>query len=341
MPRDRNVIDAAPTATRAASSRVRVGAAAAIRMTTPRARVALTRAMGPLAVPAGGDQAADDRAGAHGRGEGAVGGGGAVEGVLGHEGQEDLELVGQRPDDRHHRRANRAARGSTGRSGSLPGAGPWPDRSGARWQLADLHQAQGGEHGQVGGGVDVEAGGQAHGGDEQAGDGRTDDPGRVEHDRVEGDGVRQVLGADHLQHEGLADGVVDRRHQSEAGGQHVDLPELDGVGGDEHAEDEGGDGRRELGDEQHPALLEPVHQDAPERAEEQDRQELEGDDQAEGGAGAGQLEDQPGLADGLHPRAAHGDGLADEVQAVIADLQRGERPLGDAACPGHVVSQSN
>ncbi len=48
VPSDRNVIEAAPTATRAAISKTSVGAAAATRITAPRASVALTRAIGPL-----------------------------------------------------------------------------------------------------------------------------------------------------------------------------------------------------------------------------------------------------------------------------------------------------
>ena len=47
--------------------------------------------------------------------------------------------------------------------------------------------------------------------DDQAGDRRPDDPGAVEHRRIERDRVADVLAPDHLDRERLADRHVDRR----------------------------------------------------------------------------------------------------------------------------------
>ena len=49
----------------------------------------------------------------------------------------------------------------------------------------------------------------------------------------------------------------------------------------------------------------------------------------------GQAQDQPRLREPLHPRAAHRDDLPDEVQAVVAVLERRERRATEAAGSGH------
>ena len=64
--------------------------------------------------------------------------------------------------------------------------------------------------------------------------------------------------------------------------------------------------------------------------EEQDGAELERADQAQTKRGIGQLEHEPRLPDGLHPRADEGDELADPEEAEVS------MPEGaDARWKGH------
>ena len=55
---------------------------------------------------------------------------------------------------------------------------------------------------------------------------------------VEAHGARDVLAADHLDHERLADGHVERVHDAQAERQHEHLPHLDSPRHDEHAQEE-------------------------------------------------------------------------------------------------------
>ena len=50
--------------------------------------------------------------------------------------------------------------------------------------------------------------------------------------------LRRTLGADHLEHERLARGVLEGVVETEQGRQRTDLPKADGAGDCEHAEDE-------------------------------------------------------------------------------------------------------
>jgi hypothetical protein len=82
-----------------------------------------------------------------------------------------------------------------------------------------------------------------------------------------------------------------------------------------------------LRDQQHPPLREAIGHEPPEGAEQQDGKELQCDDEAERRAAAGQLEDQPGLGDGLHPGTGQRDRLAGQVEPVVPTAVEGAEGL--------------
>ena len=75
-------------------------------------------------------------------------------------------------------------------------------------------------------GVDQEDGSGADEHDEEAGDGRSDDPAEVERRAVERDGVLQVVAADHLDDERLARGCIDGSADAEQQREQEDVPDL-------------------------------------------------------------------------------------------------------------------
>ena len=103
---------------------------------------------------------------------------------------------------------------------------------------------------------------------------------------------------------------------------------------DAHREREQAGGR--LGDVEDPALVGAVDDDAAERAEQQHRQERQGDVIPRSTAEACRTSTtEEALRERLEPRARDRDELPDEVQAEVADLQRDERLVRDAAQEPH------
>jgi hypothetical protein len=94
------------------------------------------------------------------------------------------------------------------------------------------------------------------------------------------------------------------------------------VGRDQDGEDRREQARQRLGDVQHPPLVHPVREHAAHRAEGEHRQEPGRRGQAELGATVGEVEDEEGLRDGLHPGPGDRDELAEEEQPVVALVQR-------------------
>ena len=76
-------------------------------------------------------------------------------------------------------------------------------------------------------------------GDEDAAQGRAEDPGHVERDRVQGHGVGQVLRRDQLRDETLPGRVIEDVDAAEGQRQQVDHPHLDDTGGDQAREGAG------------------------------------------------------------------------------------------------------
>ena len=129
--------------------------------------------------------------------------------------------------------------------------------------------------------------------------------------------------------------------------QDDDHPDLDDTGQREHGEDRGEHHHHGLHDEDRLALRQDVGEHAAEQAEDHHREELRGSDHAQPERVVGELEDEPGLGDLLHPRPDQRDELAAEEQLVVAvaegaqpsDGVHGHRPrpvlvaLGDRSMP--------
>ncbi len=158
----------------------------------------------------------------------------------------------------------------------------------------------------------------------EAGDRRTGDSGRMDENAVEADGVEDAVGADDLDHERLPRRVVDGEDEAAEGDHDEDHPSRGRAARREHEQQQRGDHHSRLGDHQQLALVEAVGQRAAEGAEQEDAGELQGGGDPDGDPGAGQRQDQPELGDDLHPVAGQRDDLPAEVEAVVADLERGE-----------------
>ena len=107
--------------------------------------------------------------------------------------------------------------------------------------------------------------------------------------------------------------------------------------------DQDGKDRREdhhagLGPEQDATLRQGVRQDAGEQAEDHDRDELGGRHDAQPDRVVGQLEDEPGLRDLLHPGPDERDRLAGEEQPVVA-VAEGAQPVRRARRRGLNVAR--
>ena len=98
----------------------------------------------------------------------------------------------------------------------------------------------------------------AHGGDQEARDGRPEKAGGVEGRRVEGDGVRQVGAGDEFGDEALTCRRVERCDDAERQGEQVDVPQLHGSADGEEAEPEPEKSHQPLGQHQQATPVEVV-----------------------------------------------------------------------------------
>ncbi len=166
--------------------------------------------------------------------------------------------------------------------------------------------------------------------DREAGDGRADDARDVEAGRVEPHGVGEVGLVDHLGDEGLARGGVERGGDPEHEGQDVDVPDLHRAGDRQDAQHHRGGGHADVRHLEQAALGDPVGDDAGERRQQQDREELQpGRDADRGRAVGGQQQHQPVLGDALHPGADVRHQVARCVAAVVGVVQGAERGAHD------------
>ena len=92
---------------------------------------------------------------------------------------------------------------------------------------------------------------------------------------------------------------------------------------DEEAENEAEDDVRRLGPLDEAAPVEAIREDARPRGQDEEREELEGGDDADLRARVlgENREDEPVLGDALHPRAGRGDDVREEPHAEVVDSQ--------------------
>ena len=194
---------------------------------------------------------------------------------------------------------------------------PW-----RRVQLAQTHHPEAGDHRDEAEPVEEEGLGHPEDADRETCHGRANDTCRIEHRRVERDRVVEVLAAHHLDDERLASGHVERLDAAQQEREHEDLPDLDQSGRDERRERECQDHQDGLGGHERPALRQMIGDEPAEQAEDQHRRELRRGDEAEVERIVRQLEDEPVLGDGLHPRPDQRDQLPEPEEPVVAMVQR-------------------
>ena len=152
----------------------------------------------------------------------------------------------------------------------------------------------------------------------------SEDP-RPGHDRgVQRDDVGDVVGFDEFDHEAAAGRVVERIDHAEHQRQTEHDREVDQTTQLEHAEQQCLHAERGLGDDGHRPLVDPVGHPACPHAQQQHRQELAEQRDADIGGLAGQPVDQDRHRGQLHPGADVADQQSDEEQPGIAVAQRAE-----------------
>ena len=254
----------------------------------------------------------------------------------------DLEVEGEHGDDGDHgddddeiSAAAQVDQALTELSGGTLGAGHVHE-------LAHAHGGQGHGREEEGGGVDGEDPAGTHPGDDDAGERRPQEPGGVEGGGVEAHGVGQVLGGHHPGHEGLASrSVVGGGEAPEEGGQ-VDVPQARGAGQDVDGDDGGDQAHGALGEDEEPALVDPVGDEAGVGGEQEHGEELQGRGQAGGGGGVvgEDAQHQPVLGHALHPGPGVGNEGGEEPDPVVVESQGGEDAAAGFACgsrAGHVL----
>ncbi len=131
-----------------------------------------------------------------------------------------------------------------------------------------------------------------------------DDAREVELDRVQGDGVWEVLLVDERRDERLIGRASEGLREAHDDREDEDHPDLDAAREDEAREEER---RRELDDlrgQQDPTPVHPVGENTAEEGEGEERCVLEDSGEAQKGRLARDRQDEPALRDRLHPRPA-------------------------------------
>ena len=155
----------------------------------------------------------------------------------------------------------------------------------------------------------------------------SDDAREVELDRVQRDGVREVLAVHERRHERLVGGPAEGLREADDEGQRQDHPDLDVVRGDQAREEKRRRELDELGGQKDPAPVEPVRENAAEQREEKKRSGAQKRVEREKRRGTRHREDQPGLRHLLHPGADARREGARPQEAVVAVRERLERPV--------------
>ena len=158
--------------------------------------------------------------------------------------------------------------------------------------------------------------------DQDARDGRTHDPRRVEGGGVQRDGVHEIVAPDQAHHEGLSYRRVERGGEPGDEPEERDLPVLGAPGQDEERQRPRLAREDRLGGDQQPPRRPAIGDHPREGREQEDRPELERSKEPQLERRVRQLEDQPGLRDGLHPGAHGRDELREEEDAEPPVVER-------------------
>ena len=162
----------------------------------------------------------------------------------------------------------------------------------------------------------------------QPGGGRTDDRGGLKHDRVQADGVGQMLARNERRHQGVARRQVEGADGRCDGRQNVNRPDGRHAAKRNRPERERDHRRRDLREEHQPPPVPRVGDDAADHREDDDREDADQADEAEREPFPLRRDEQrdvPQQRRVLHHRAGEGDEQTDPDQPVVAVLQRDER----------------
>ena len=180
----------------------------------------------------------------------------------------------------------------------------------------------------------------ADGADQRAGERRPDDAHRVRAERVDGDGVRQVVRADDVVDHHLARGLVDRVGEAlerRRCGYSIQTSITSVMMSSR--EQGGDDGAERRHRHQHRAAAEAVGDGAGERRDDDGRDAADEADGADLERRVGELEDEVALGGELHPLAQHGADVAEPEAPEVGDAERGERAV--AVAPDAAASRSH
>ena len=192
-----------------------------------------------------------------------------------------------------------------------------------RFNVDGVHDQKGEDHGNIAGRVDQKAHPFAEGANEEAGCGRPQHAGHMDHGRVEGDGVAEIGAVvHHFDNKGLAGGHIESIHRAQKQAQDDDMPDGDGIG-----EDEGGHNQRlqeghDLSDDQNPMPVPAVDKDPGQRRQKEGGNLIGEGNRPQQHGGAGQTVDKPAHGRPLHPGTDERNTLAANKQPKIAVLQR-------------------
>jgi hypothetical protein len=246
-----------------------------------------------------------------------------VEDSDGHGRNEDLEVEPKGPDQEKHQQNGFQV-------------GPFPDiaeafeeaparshRSRLNMKFAEAKQRQRTEHGDKRDRVDQEYPPGTHGGDQGAGDRRTDHARGVERCGVQRHGVRQVGFPDQLGNESVTRRRVERRDAAKQKRKRVYLPKLHEPGDGENTEAEGEGAHCRLRADQELSPVEMIGRKTGQGQQQKMRPELQRHHHADGGrVVVGQLrEHEPALGNALHPCAHIGHDRPASPQPIIESFQ--------------------
>ena len=172
--------------------------------------------------------------------------------------------------------------------------------------------------------------------DQGAADGRADDAHRVPAEGVQGDGVRKFVRANAVEHQQVANRAGKGFGGASRDGGAVDHPNFDATGGDEHREQASDDGADGGVEHQLAAAFEAAADVAADGREQDERGAAQESDCREvGGRAAEVVDDEPALANGLHPRANLEEHGAEQEDAEVAVAEGSKRATtGSQATPG-------
>ena len=185
-------------------------------------------------------------------------------------------------------------------------------------QLAFAQKQQAGEHGEEAHSVEHEAGADTEGGDDDAGERGPDDARAVEQAGVERDRVRQLALPDELEGQRLPAWCVEDESDPAQGGEDEHQREGRRAGQDKSRQRGGDDHLGRLRPDEQPSCLDAVGHPARDEAEDREGKEAAEGERADGEGGVGELQDEPGKRDVLHPRSRDRDDLAGEEEPVVA-----------------------